>query len=853
MHKHCVTGVALPIDSVIPELLAALAEHPAVVLVAEPGAGKTTRVPVALEQFLDATPPRRRVLISEPRRVAARLAAARVSEELAVPLGERVGYSVRFERKASSRTSLLFQTEGVLLRELLQPRSFVDVKAVILDEFHERHLETDLLLALLRERIATGEMRLVIMSATLDEKEVSAFLDNCPVVRSRGRAHPLTIRYDDSLADRPLERSVAAAVRTELQTRPTGNVLVFLPGTRAITNTRNALGGTVGNVELVPLHGQLTLEEQRRALAPSTERKVVLATNLAESSVTVAGVSSVVDSGLEHRAFDSPWGGQRRLELVPISRHSADQRAGRAGRLGPGHVVRLYSEADYRRRQEADAPEVCRLDLTAFLLDVASAGRSAAELRWLTPPPAAALQRAETLLAALGALEEGRITPLGRRMQALPIPPRPARVALQLATQGRPALGARAAALLAERDILLPQGSAAERGDSDLQVRLDALLEAEAASHPSAWRHIGLDGRATRDVLKLVQQLDRQLTSLPPTTLPTPIAWADDDDSDEVALRKALLVAYRDRVAQRRKTQRRDFTLCDGIGGRQDDGSVVFDASLAIALESHQQSNSGQLWLTSLSAIEADWLLESAQGGIEARDRLEFNREKGRVDHIEQLAFGSIVLEEVRGVAPPGPARTALLLEAARSRQAALFGRTGGTHAVLARLQFFATQTQAALAVPTDLPALLELGCDDCSSLDELSALNWEQLAVSALSYEQRAQLDEVAPLFIQLPNARRLSVHYEMDKAPWVASRIQDFFGLATGPTLGPRRIPLTLHLLAPNGRAAQVTQDLAGFWERHYPEVRGELRRRYAKHYWPEDGRNAPPAPPRGRPRQS
>ena len=543
---------ALPIDAVLPALVAAVRDRGVAVLVAPPGAGKTTRVPGAL---IDAGVVDGEVVVLQPRRLAARLAATRVAAERGGELGGEVGYEVRFDRRVGPHTRIRFVTEGVLTRQLLGDPALRGVGCVIIDEFHERHLDGDLALALvarLRER--RPELRLVVMSATLEAEPVAAFLDNAPIVRSEGRMYPLAIEHAEQPDDRPLGRQVSAAVRRVAQDRatPGGDILVFLPGAAEIRRCQDDLAEVAALFDLavLPLYGDLSVEDQDRAVRPANQRKVILATNVAETSVTIDGVVCVIDAGLARIARHSPWTGLPSLQLEPVSRASCAQRAGRAGRTRPGRVVRLYTKHDHDTRRAFELPEIARTDLAGAALELHGAGLAGlAALRWFEPPPAPAAAAAEALIARLGAVERGQITPLGRRMLRFPLHPRLARIVCEAEGRGVAEPACAIAALLGAREIRIerrgPRGEARLASPSDLIDDMDALYDARRTGmRADRLRANGLDPTAAVNADRVARQLQRTARD----TRPTP----PDHDAVDRELRIAILTGFPDRVAKRR-------------------------------------------------------------------------------------------------------------------------------------------------------------------------------------------------------------------------------------------------------------------------------------------------------------
>jgi ATP-dependent helicase HrpB len=854
----------LPIDARIPEIVAAVRAGN-VVLVAEPGAGKTTRVPRAL---LDAGFAQGgEIVVLEPRRLPTRMAARRVAEELGEAPGGRVGFQVRFEEVASARTRLRFVTEGILARRLVSDPILRDVSVVVLDELHERHLHADVALALLRRLQRTGkrpDLRLVAMSATLDAERVAGFLEGA-LLRVEGRVFPVAVEHAERADDRPLEQQVSAAVRRlvlRAQAEPAlmGDVLVFLPGAAEIRRAGDALAefANAQGIELVPLHGDLPPDAQDRAVRPGPRRKVILSTNVAESSVTIEGVVAVVDSGLARVASHSPWSGVSRLETRKIAQAAAAQRAGRAGRLQPGVCVRLYTRADHDARPLHEAPEIRRLDLAETALSLHALGeRDLGAFPWLEAPLPAALEAADGLLARLGAIsEEGAITPLGRQMSRLPVHPRAARLALEAHARGAGARGCLAAALLGERDVRLASRAglvgdrrggggrgavAQETVDSDLLARVADLEAVEAlGASPSRLRAHELDAQPALAALRARDQLARALGA------PREPTRALEDD--EEALLVATLAAFPDRVARRVAPTSPDVVFADGGAATLDEGCGVREAAFLVACDADAQRGRTRVRLA--SRVEPDWVLELFPERVRDLAEARFDAKTERVEALVGLAYGAIALDESRrgNVRTPEVARC--LAEAALSAGVTRFVDADALAALRGRTAFVAAHLPDFPALDdTALIAVLREACEGRTSFAELRDADLLAALLARLPSADRARLERLAPATVVLPGGRRTAIHYEPGKPPYVASRLQDFFGLGEGPKLLDGRVPLVLHLLAPNQRAVQVTTDLAGFWIRHYPAIRKELMRRYPRHSWPEDPRTAAPPAPRER----
>ena len=822
----------LPIDPVLPDLLDSLVRNPNLVLTADPGAGKTTRVPRAmLDGGLLGSG---EAWILEPRRLAARLAAGRVAEELGEPLGGRAGYAVRFEAKVSKATRLRFVTEGLLLRRLQADPTLRGISAVLLDEFHERHLHTDLALTLLRrlQRGSRPDLKLLVMSATLDPGPVAAYLD-APVLKSEGRAFPVELRHGARQDDRPVAVQVAEAVDKLFQEGLTGHVLVFLPGAAEIRACTASLAecGQRWDLRIFPLHGDLSSEAQQAALAPSDRPKLILSTNVAESSVTLDGIAAVVDSGQAREALHSPWSGLSSLRTVRISQARCIQRAGRAGRTGPGLCVRLFTEAEFRARPAFDLPELQRADLAEPLLLLHGLGIPVPEdLDWFEAPPQDGVEAAECLLRFLGALDEGgTLTAMGHRLLDLPLHPRLARLVTAAEDLGIPHTGRLGAALLETGDLDARSsldrmsGSPSPAALSDLLHRLDRFHEARAFSAGAA-RSAGIDPGAVHRAHQILRSLERHGAK---TTEP-------QDAEDR--LRRALLRAYPDRVAKRGGG--RTFTLLGGGGGRLDERSRVRDAGLVVVLEADQQKQGtgSQTLLRAVSTIDANWLLEDFPEQLRDTEDLRFNEAKDRVERISALWFGDLLIDESRSLADAAHPKVPTTLAEALLRKG-LGEDQDKVDRLLDRAAFLANhRPELNLPEPEALRrAVLTRACEGAASLRDLKGAVLTFALKQTLGAEAARLLDTWAPDAIQLPKGRPAKIHYH-GETPWIEARLQEFWGLKKRPAIAGGAVPLVLHLLAPHMPALQVTTDLKGFWERVYKDLRPALSRRYPKHHWPE-----------------
>lgn len=769
-------GPVLPVDAILPEIIDSFRRHPNLVVEAPPGAGKTTRVPPALLGTTGGE-----VVVLEPRRIAARLAARRVAWELGEEVGETVGYQVRFEEAVSPRTRLRFVTEGILTRRLLSDPSLKSVTTVVLDEFHERHLESDLALALLKRLQRTRpDLRIVVMSATLDADPIAKFLGGCPTVRSEGKLFELVIKHLP-YSPKPLDAQVREALELLIAEQHSGDILAFLPGTAEIRRAMRECEGVARRAALLmlPLHGSLSPKEQDRAIAPAAQRKLILATNVAESSVTVEGVTAVIDSGLARVATYSPWSGLPTLHVGRVSKASAKQRAGRAGRTAPGRVLRLYAEEDYLRRPEHDAPEIVRSDLSQLCLDLrAMQIANPSEMDWLDAPPEAAVERAELLLDRLG------VTPgMGQRLARYPLPPRLSRILTEAMERGVGDDGCVAAALL---------GSGVQIAKNDLLFAIEMEHDYRTLQHVEQLRRIARPPRPVRH----------------------------DDD----ALLKSVLAGFPDRVARLRAGKQ--VLLSTGASAEIEGETPQYEFMVAVDAEDRKDKPLPLVRMT--ARIEPEWLIELFPDRVREHSNVTWNRVAERVDAVSALLYDELVIQESRGAVPDAEAAAELLAQKAIEVGIARFVDVEALDDFTVRAEF------AGFEPPDASQALRDL----CSGLRSFAEL--KSAAVDLVSMlEQKAgtrRLNEIAPARIRLQNGRQTKVHYERGKPPWIASRLQDFFGMRDTPRIGPERTPVVVHLLAPNQRAVQTTSDLAGFWERLYPQVRRELMRRYPKHLWPE-----------------
>ena len=847
----------LPIDAALPALTAALARSPSAVLQAPPGAGKSTVVPLALldEPWARA----KRILMLEPRRLAARAVAHRMAQTLGEPVGRTVGYRMRMDTRVSRDTRIEVVTEGVLTRMLQSDPALEGVAAVIFDEFHERSLQADLGLALVldaRENLAP-ELKVLIMSATLDGEAVARLLGDAPVVTSEGRMFPVESRFaakgspllpgvpgpGSSAADTP-ERTTAQLVMRALR-EETGDILVFLPGAREIRRVQSLIEPGNGT-RVFPLFGELSPEDQDAALTPSAgTRKVVLATNIAETSLTIQGVRVVVDSGLVRRSMFDPSTGMSRLETQRISRASADQRQGRAGRTEPGVCYRAWSEGAHRSLAPFTAPEIVEADLIPLALDLANWGaRDANTLRWLDSPPAAMLASARDVLQRLGALDsDGRITAHGREMAGIGVHPRFAHMLLRAHAMGRLALATDLAALLGERDLLRGTGSVR---DADIRTRIEIIRGEDRQTHgpgnPGGVDRFGLQRarRAARDLL-------RQVKTSNPAGRDRESAYGAEDAG------VVLAFAYPDRIGRRRSGAEGRYTLTNGRGAYFAEPQSLAKSELIVAVDLDDRERDARILLAApLTRADIEEHLSERLRRVES---VEWSSREQAVIARRVLQLDAIVLEEKPlPEIPPDAARAAMLtgirelgIEAlpwtrdARDLQARIeFARKlHGSDSAEGNAWPAVSDAELAASVGTCLAPWL----DDVTRKEHIARIPLIEVLRSLLTWDQQRELDVVAPTHLQVPSGSQIRVDYLDQSAPAVSVRLQEVFGLDATPRIGNGRIPVTFKLLSPAQRPVQVTRDLASFWRGSYADVRKDMRGRYPKHYWPENPLEAQP----------
>jgi ATP-dependent helicase HrpB len=820
----------LPIEEALPSLLSALRNSSCAVLQAPPGAGKTTLVPLAL---LDQ--PWRgdnRIIMLEPRRLAARAAARRMAAMLGEAVGETVGYRIRLDSKVGPKTRIEVVTEGILTRMLQDDPELSGIAAVLFDEFHERSLNADLGLALCLESQGSirDDLRILVMSATLDGGPVAELMGDCPIVTSEGRSFPVDIRWQDKPYSGRFDDTVAALVGRAISEEPAGDLLVFLPGQGEIRRVQAQLETRFPDILVAPLYGDLSQEAQDAALRPQAgRRKVVLATSIAETSLTIEGIRIVVDGGQMRLPRFDPNGGMTKLVTVPVSKASAEQRRGRAGRLGPGICYRLWSEAAHRALPGFTAPEIADADLAPLALELARWGVSdPAAMAWLEPPPAAAYAQAVDLLKRLGGLDDaGRITAHGRAMAALPLHPRLAHMALKAEGLGLGSLACDLAALLSERDILR------NARDADLRLRLEALADPRAGN---------ADRGGVQRVREAAKQLRRGLR----------VSQSEDSVEDAGLL---LAFAYPDRIAQRRGAHGLQYRLSNGRGAFFPEPESLATEDMLVVADLDGDKRDARIFLgapVSQGEIEdqfAEMIITTEAVAWDSREQVVTAR--------RQRKLGELVLKDEALPKPSREALTAAMLAGVRDMGLGCLPWNGGARKLQARIAFlrrieglqWPDLSDAALLETLDgwLPPWLD-GISRKSHLDRLDMLG---ILESALPWEQKRALDDAAPTHVGVPSGSRLPIDYETGEMPVLAVRLQEMFGLADTPTLAHGRVKLMLHLLSPARRPVQVTQDLASFWTNTYKQVKADLKGQYPKHYWPDDPMQAEPTA-RAKPRK-
>ena len=840
----------LPIFELEHPLVAALRTHNRLILQAPTGSGKSTQVP---QMLLDhGLLGKGEVVVLQPRRLATRMLAARVASERQTALGEEVGYQIRFDRVASERTRIRFVTEGVLLRQLLQDPKLRNVSAILFDEFHERHLYGDITLAraLDLQQESRPDLKLIVMSATLETARLEGFLAPCAMLKSEGRAYPVDIQY---LA-RPYRMEdvavwdVAADELERLAGETTGDVLIFMPGAYEIHRTIDAVrhSRVGGDFVVLPLHGELPVPDQDAALAAYGKRKVVVSTNVAETSLTIDGVRVVIDSGLARIARFDPYRGINTLLVEKVSRASADQRVGRAGRTAPGIALRLWAEREHLDRAAQELPEVKRLDLAEVVLTLKASGvEDIAGFRWLEPPEPRALDRAQALLKDLGALDEatGQITSIGRRMLAYPVHPRYARMLLEANERGCVRAIALIAALSQGRGLLRrPEGKQME------QDRADLLGEKEASDFfiltrafrfadqnhydPRKCKRLGINGAAAREAGQMYEQFVRIAKE-------EKLDLARTEASDE-AIQRSILAGFTDQVAMRIDAGTLRCNLVHGRRGVLARESVVHHSPLVVASDVREiQGKDGELTvlLNTATAIEESWLRELLPEAFRTEEKVVFDPVQRRVIARRQILFRDLLLKAEVSEKAPKEEAARVLADAVTSGACILVNWDHAVEQWIARLNRL-REWMPELELPeigeAERRMLVEQICHGAMTYKEIKERQVWPVVKSWLSASQQELVEKFAPERIGLPNGKKWKIVYDAKAAPTIAARIQELYGVEGSLTISAGRVPLVIQVLAPNQRPVQVTQNLSTFWREAYPKLKQELQRKYPRHEW-------------------
>ncbi len=827
-----------PIDPYLDAIAAALKASPFVLLKAEPGAGKSTRAPLSLLTHF------KKVLVVQPRRLAARLAASWVATQSGEPLGQLVGYQIRLEKQLTAATRLLFVTEGVFTRKLLQDPQLKEFDLVILDEFHERHLQTDLALAILRAiSLQRKELRVLVMSATLELGPLQSYLGEVPSFDVPGRSFPIVVEYHPGGPNQKLEDEVSVAVHKMLEDpRCKGNILVFLSGMSEIYSCRERLERTLSSaIDIVPLTAELA-GQYDRLFRDEGRRKLILSTNVAETSVTLPRVEGVIDTGWAKISGYAPWSGLPTLERQRISQASAIQRAGRAGRVAPGVCYRLYSQSEFNSRPLFTKPEIQRIDLSQMLLEIqvifSGVPRAWEELPWFESPEDLHIKQSRELLEHLEAFDSsGNLCPDAKEMAGLPLHPRLARLVLAGKREGQGAICLLAALLINEEGVLRRDEWRREQGLCDVCYQLGLLLQGSPL----------LDRNKSQRIRQLYDSLR------PGLRLPS---WSSLGSSfDELMVRRAIFLAFADRIAKFRPMAERGgrglrhFNFCQGRGGVLGERSIVRESEWLVAVDARETLSADPQERTRIetsTAIDPSWLeldpFELRRQTLE----ISFDEKSGRVRKIKQELYGKLLISESVEQADGGElsAHLAAVVSERWPDSIQNVSELRAYHHKLAILDRNKVEHNMPQFAGDYLELLILHLCEGAHSLSEVHAKDLRQAIEDQLDYSDLVHLRELCPDTVLLQNGRQLKIHYEDEGEPWIEARIQEFFGQIDTPRICRGRQPLLIKLLAPSRRPAQITQDLRGFWQGSYQEVKKELKRRYPKHAWPDDPLNYVPS---------
>lgn len=843
----------LPIYEIEPALVKATANHRRIVVAAPTGSGKSTQVPqMLLDHGLIGDG---QVVVLQPRRLATRMLAARVAQERNSNLGDEVGYQIRLENISSARTRIKFVTEGILLRSMLSDPSLAGVSALVFDEFHERHLYGDITLgrALEIQASTRPDLMIFVMSATLAIEQVQLYLDPCYVIESKGRTFPVEMRYADRSSDEPIWDQAVAAFEDLVHRGASGDALIFMPGAYEISRTVQALGmsSAARGCMVLPLHGELNPHDQDAAVARYDRRKIVVSTNVAETSLTIDGVRMVIDSGLARIPRYDPYRGINTLLIEKISRASADQRAGRAGRTAPGICFRLWTEREHRERPMQELPEVKRLDLSEVILTLKASGIDRVRsFRWMEPPDERSIHKSLQLLSDLGAVsvvdentdDEGMITPLGRRMVSFPVHPRYARMMLAGDQFGCVYQACLLAALTQGRDILM------RRQGGNVDDQRDDLLGDSAASDffrlVRAWNYadkngyrldackrLGIHAQSARQVKPLFEHFLHIAKQEGLNVAPKPV--------EDSAIQKCILSGFSDQLARRLDHGTLRCQIVHNRRGVIARESVVQDHALVVAAEVREIEGKDRelnVLLNQCTAVEPEWLRELYPDHFNEVVAVSYDNAAKRVVGEKQLRFRDLVMEQKRMDTPPeGPAAELLASEVIKGTLT-LKQWDHGVEQWIQRVNNLAAwcpELGIAPITEEDRHTMIAQVCLGSVSYKDIKEKDVWPVIREWLNYQQQQLLDQHCPERINLPNGRKAKVTYTQD-SPYISLRIQELFGVEDKVTVARGRIPVLVHILAPSQRPVQITQDLAGFWRDHYPRVKQELQRKYPKHEW-------------------
>ncbi len=832
----------LPIDAYLESILKYLQNSSNLIVEAAPGAGKTTRIPPAL---LDSSLSRnQQVWVLEPRRLAARLSAQRIANERNEKLGETVGYQVRYENFSNERTRLLFLTEGLFTRKLIHNPTLKGVSIVVLDEFHERNLQTDVALALLRrlQKTSRPDLKIVVMSATMDCASISHYLGDCPIISCEGNSFDVDIKYLAGTSNSSVAELVQTAVNSIVSDGLEGDILVFLPGAAEIRRASIALENTVrsNGILLAKLHGELSPNEQQFALSSSSQRKIILSTNVAETSITIEGLSAVIDSGLERTVEYSAWSGLPTSSIQRISQASARQRAGRAGRTRHGKCIRLYSAMDFSLRAEFRVTEILRSDLSGIILELLATGFNLADLEWLDHPTSSQIENSFALLRSLGAVDsKNQIVEVGNEMTRFPLHPRLSRLLVESLKLGIPKEGAILASMIGERDISKFDISSGRKITSiNLFDQLDKYLEVENFDFdPRRVERVGFDVQRVQAVRRSAQQLI-QLLKIRPN---------QESSASEAKMMQILSAGFPDRVAKSLQSDNalnmsvlQKVKMCDGqfIEVRL----PAEKADWLLAIEVNDSAHSSAPFVSSYAQLNSEIIFDLFSEHLSEVQEFIWNSKRELVEEVSRLQYRELTLLESKSTAKSSREATRLLAQQLEQIELSRFIGKDKLNSLNARRRFISGDS---IHIPLEEDAEKLLGlCEGKVSFREikeaLSSNNFEYLFFSP---QEISEFDKNAPEHLILKNSKRTSVNYVDSKTPFLLGYIQDFYGIVASPTLLQGKSPLTLNLLAPNKRIVQITNDLPSFWKNIYPKLRIEMSRNYPKHYWPIEPTTALP----------